>query len=245
LSKADANGNVTYDVINMDTGGSYTQKSITMPATEAATVNLYGACSYPAYAVAPTGATEILGGAVNPVDLSMQADAIALATSFGLTAAAVTDGGAGNVNYPADEQRRVWVIAYKGAGLCAGSLLAEMYVNGVGAPGQWNLSGTAPVWVPTSVSLPPQNPAWDVPTRPMLANEAIATSLFGCMVYRKDMPSVYNPAVTPAAPAAGSTTTSGSSTTQATSAHATFLQNLEAALLAALKAALAQALVQQ
>jgi hypothetical protein len=192
-------GNVSYTVITA-AGAS----QITMPASEAATLNLYGIETYPPYVIAPTDATVLFPGmapgsgpGINPNELSMQADAIVLAVAFGLTAAAVTDGGAGLINYPADEQRRMWVIAYKGYQLCAGLLLAQANAFGVGAPGHWNLTGSSePLWAnDTPTSLPPQSTAWNIPCRPLLSNEKIAVNPFaGFMIYRTDMTSVYNPA---------------------------------------------------
>ena len=172
------NALVSYTVIAKDASGNVIPKQISMPAKEAATVNLYGVHSYPTYVVAPTGAVGSsipgISTPVNPVNLSMQADAIALAQSFGLTATAVSEQ-AMPIIYPADELRRMWMIQYKGLPLNAGLLLAERNANGANAPGHWNLDGAEPNWISaTAASLAPQNPAWDVPCRPLASNEALS-----------------------------------------------------------------------
>jgi hypothetical protein len=227
-ARADANGNVSYLFIAMDASGNVVPATVAMPASEAATVNLYGVHSYPAYVVAPTDATMMVGAvALNSAYLSTQADAVALALTFGMTAADVTDSGQGTINYPADESRRVWVIARKGYQLCAGLLIGEANANGAGAPGHWDFSGAEPNWISDlPSSLPPQNPAWNVPCRPLLANEAIAEyapmGIKSFVIYRTDMVSTFNPA--PTAPPSGGGGLTVDEATTLTSAYALLLK---------------------
>ncbi|MBS1876058.1 MAG: hypothetical protein JSU00_22790 [Acidobacteria bacterium] len=253
---------VQYTVIERDLAGNVTPKSITMTAREAATVNLYGIHSYSQYQIAPTKATtEGIGALINPVNLCLQSDAIALAKSFGLDASAVSESPL-SIVYPAGELRRLWLIQYKGFQLTAGTLLFEMNQNGAGAPGHWNLDGGEPNWISDlPSSLPPQNPAWGTPCRPLQDVEAISVNPFGFMIYRKDRASVYTQSST-AAPAvtlstgsttpsaATTTTTTGTSTTTApasteSSATSDFLARLEQNLLSLFKSALIQTLSQQ
>jgi len=189
---------VSYTTISRDNALNVVVGKITMTAAEAATLNLYGVQAYPTYVVAPTSAfTTDIGTTINPSQLSLQSDAIALAKSFGLDASAVSEQGpASAITYPANEARRMWLIAYKGYQLNAGLLLSEMNANGIGAPGHWNLDTAEPSWIPnTSPQTPlPINPSvWDQPCRGLLGNEGIANTMFGFVVFRTDKISVFNP----------------------------------------------------
>ncbi len=238
---------VQYLAIERDAAGNVEPKWIAMTAREAASVNLYGIHAYPPYQVAPTGATTAgIGAPINPMNLCMYSEALALARSFRLDGSAVSESPL-TIAYPSGELRRLWLIAYKGFQLTAGTMLFEMNQNGAGAPGHWNLEGGEPNWISDlPSSLPPQNPAWPVPCRTLQENEAISTTLFGFMIYRKDKSSVYTqsapattPAVTAPAPAPAP------AVPPASSAQSEFMSRLEQTLLALLKNALVQTLTQK
>lgn len=236
---------VQYLAIERDAAGNVAPKWFTMLAREAATVNLYGIHNYPSYQVAPTGAvTAGIGAPINPVNLCMYADAMALAKSFGGDASAVTESPL-TIAYPADELRRLWLIRYKGFQLTAGTMLFEMNQNGVGSPGHWNLKGGEPNWISDMPSsLPPQNPAWPTPCRALQTVEAISANPFGFMIYRKDLPSVYSQGASGATPASTPAATVPAAPA-APSAQPDFLARLQQSLLAMLQTALIQALSQQ
>lgn len=174
---------------------------VTMSASEAATPNIPGVRTYPAYSVAPTDAAEVsttvpgqTPAPINPATLSLQADALSLAIELGLPGSVLSDGSVNNqaveTVYPADEPRRQWVILFKGGQCYAGTLLAEKYAQGIGAPGSWNLAGPAPVWISSQpASDPPLNSGTLAPPqRALLPNEEIiATALNTYGVERTDL----------------------------------------------------------
>lgn len=126
---------------------------LTVPSTEATSVNLPGHPDFPAYSVAPTQATRSMhfgsytgpSQAVDPGTLSTKAEADTLAALVGAT---VVEASAVNqfwsVNWAA-ETRRDYVLQYKGqsGGPTVGSLLVDMNAKGVGAPGHWSASQLA------------------------------------------------------------------------------------------------------
>src|ERR1700680_1182149 len=64
----------TYKIVAMDQSGGWSIQQLTMPAQEAATVNLPGALSYPPYEVHPSTASRA-GSIINPIYLSFESDA--------------------------------------------------------------------------------------------------------------------------------------------------------------------------
>jgi len=139
---------VAYEVVASGPNNSWVIAPMSMPATEAATVNLTGAVTYPPYLVAPTDATRG-GSTINPVYLSLQSHAMAFQAQFGGTM--LIDEGATPVFpvlYPPDEPRRLWDIVMSGTAVNVGALLLAMNANGVGSPGAWDTTGGQPVWVP-------------------------------------------------------------------------------------------------
>ncbi|HLX46123.1 MAG TPA: hypothetical protein VKR43_21910 [Bryobacteraceae bacterium] len=77
VDTSDPSNVAVYQIVGKDQSGNWTIKQMVIPTSEAATVNLPGAITYPAYTVAPTAATR--GGSfINPNYLSLQADAEAL-----------------------------------------------------------------------------------------------------------------------------------------------------------------------
>ncbi len=123
---------------------------------------------------------------------------MALAAAWGLDASAITQwtpGGPIVFNWGA-EQRRVYQITYTNYQLNVGQYVALMYANGVGAPGHWVFTGPQPVWVTMLPANVPVNlQPWPEPVRTLLPNEALWSGLFGgCVAFRTDMTSSYNPA---------------------------------------------------
>ena len=170
-----------------------------MPAAQAASVNIPGLIAYPAYIIVPTSAA-INGQPINADVLSSYQDAVNLAASWALGSSAVFDGGlaAGPfaILYPAMESRRQWMILFKGAAQNAGVCLAAMYARGIGHPGDWDLSGTEPVWGSApdpadgiTSGIPQPGSQVPVPVRALLPNEQIITTLGGAMIARTDMSS--------------------------------------------------------
>ncbi len=183
--------NATYTIVDI---GSASLQQMTMPATEACTVNIPGVFTYPAYVVAPTDATK--GGApVVPSWFSLQSQALALMAFFG--GSNLVDGGITPVNpiiYPADEPRRMWNFTLNGVPINAGMLMFSEYAHGVGAPGKWDLSSGSPVWIPApspATGLDDIRPPRPIPVRPLLPGEQLIASplgLGGVTVVRTDMP---------------------------------------------------------
>ena len=178
----------TYNVVSAGASG-WTIAPLTIPAIEAASVNLPGAVTYPPYTIAPTDATS--GGAViNPAYLSLEADARALMASLGGTDLNQETGNAAfPIIYPADEPRRIWDFYVNGILCNAGQLLAQMNANGTGAPGKWQITANGPAWVPTPAptGLNDPRPPRPMPVRNLLPNEMLQTGLMGVSVIRTDL----------------------------------------------------------
>jgi hypothetical protein len=194
-STQDANDHttlVTYGYWESQTGPSLpTRASETMTAAEAASVNIPGVRTFPQYVISPSQVTQA-GSGIDPTNLSLFADAVSLAAELGLPASAVADGsftGPFPTVYPAGEQRRLWVLMFKGVANYAGALLAQQYAHGVGAPGSWDVSGPSPVWRSAQpVTEPLLNPTLrPVPQRPLLPNEMLSVTLMGWSVERTDL----------------------------------------------------------
>jgi hypothetical protein len=192
VDASDPSNVAVYKIAGKDaTGNNYAIKQMVIPAQEAATVNLPGAITYPAYVVAPTDVTRA-GVGINPNYLSLQADALALMTLFGATQ--MIDEGTGSAVfptvYPPDEPRRMWDIIFKGQPLNVGLMLLQQNANGVGAPGSWDWSSSDPMW--TAAPAPPtglndtRQPR-DMPVRDLLANEKFQIGLMGVSIVRTDL----------------------------------------------------------
>jgi hypothetical protein len=180
----------TYQIVTTDQTNAWVVASMTVPAQEAATVNLTGAVSYPPYVVAPTDATR--GGSVlNPVYLSLESQAQTFMAQFGATT--VIDEGATPefpAVYPPDEPRRLWDIVINGIAVNAGALLLAMNAGGVGAPGAWDSTGGQPAWVPAAPAPTGANdtrPPRPMPVRSLLPNEKLQAGLMGVSVVRTDL----------------------------------------------------------
>ena len=179
-----------YKIACRDLIDGWTLKQMVIPSQEAATVNLPGAMVYPAYAVAPTGATRG-GSPINPNYLSLESEARALMATLGATA--LVEQGITPVfpvAYPADEPRRMWAIVVNGRAENAGNLLLNMNSKGVGAPGRWDFSSGELVWVPAPAppaGLDDARPPRDMPLRDLLPNEKFQMGLMGLSVIRTDL----------------------------------------------------------
>lgn len=179
-----------YKILSRDQNGNWGLRQMVLPATEAATVNLTGAITYPPYVIPPTQATRG-GSGIDAEYLSLEADARAVMAETGGTS--VVDGGNSTVFpvvYPASEPRRVWDVMFKGQPLNAGLLLLAKNAKGVGAPGRWNTSGSDAVWVPdppAPTGLDDTRQPRDLPLRDLLPNEKLQTGLMGVGIVRTDL----------------------------------------------------------
>lgn len=190
VSSSAQNRTVSYHVATRDQNGSEILQQVVMPAEEAATVNLPGAVQYPPYVVAPTLATR--GGSIlNPVYLSLESDAEALMTELGGSSLQQEEFPPFTPDYPADEPRRPWEFLLRGQLYNVGALLARRNAQGIGAPGHWDLSSPAPVWVPDPNGLAGADdarPPWEMPLRDLLPNEKLGTDFMGIpCVQRTDL----------------------------------------------------------
>lgn len=182
---------VSYRVIVRD-GNQWNFQDLTIPASEAATVNLTGAFRYPEYIVAPTSATRG-GGSINPVYLSLEADARALAAGFGVEQ--IGDEGVSTVfpvTYPPDEPRRLWYFMFRGRAVNVGALLYNRNKQGIGWPGQWDVSSGVPEWVPRPEGPTGEDdtrPSRPMPVRDLLPNEQLQAGLMGVGITRTDLAS--------------------------------------------------------
>lgn len=170
-------------------GGTWILLQMILPAAEAATVNLPGAVAYPQYTVAPTGTTSGSAG-VDAMYLSLESDAQALMTALGGTGLVAETGNAVfPIFYPANEPRRIWDFYVDGVICNAGTLLSQMNANGIGAPGNWQMTTNGPVWIsePAPTGLNDTRPARPMPVRNLLANEILQTGLMGVSVIRTDL----------------------------------------------------------
>lgn len=164
-------------------------------AADASTVNLPGLPTFQPYVVAPSGA--FLQGTpthlANANILSTMAQATALAAELGVSTNQIMEELAGAVIYPADDPRRVLVIAWgtDSHHVSVGDLLVQKNAKGLGYPGHWDLSGADPVFVfdslddgiSTGANTLPLVP---VPLRPLMPNEQIKPAGLVSMVYRTD-----------------------------------------------------------
>lgn len=179
-----------YKIAAPDQNGVWALRQMVLPAQEAATVNLPGAVTYAPYAIAPTQ-TSTGGALIDPVYLSLEADAQALMTTLGGSGLVAETGNAAfPILYPPDEPRRVWDFTVNGVSCNAGTLLAAEHANGIGAPGSWQTTATGPAWVPAPPALTGVNdarPARPMPLRDLLPNETLQAGLMGVSVVRTDL----------------------------------------------------------
>jgi hypothetical protein len=192
IDVSEPNSVVNYQMIGQDSTGTWVVLPYTMPASEAATVNIPGVVSYPPYVIEPTNATRG-GSAINPAYLSLESDARTV--MLALSGTGLFDDGATTVLpniYPPDEPRRSWSFLWNGRALNVGQLLIQQNVKGVGAPGHWDVSSGSPVWV--ADPLPPSGlddtrPPRPMPVRALLPDEQLQAGPmgFGVQVLRRDL----------------------------------------------------------
>jgi hypothetical protein len=186
-----------YRVVARDANGNWAVRQLVIPAAEAAAVNLPGRIAYPAYVVRPTNATRTgPGGLVpqplNPDYLSSMDDAQRMMAEVG--GSAVVEefplGGGFGTYFPAEEDRRLWEVVVKGRRINAGFLLKDRNSGGVGAPGQWDLSGEVPAWMPAPAGpsgVDDTRPLREIPVRDLLPFEQLQPTLMGASVIRTDL----------------------------------------------------------
>jgi hypothetical protein len=182
--------NVTlYNIAARGSDGQWGVRQLVIPSAEAVAVNLPGAVKYPTYIVPPTQATRG-GSIISAIYMSLEGEARELMADIGGTGIHDEILASFPTIYPANEPRRVWLITFKGSSVNAGLLLLAKNANGVGAPGQWDLSGAEPVWVPD----PPaptgegdSRPPRPLPIRPLLPNERFHQGLMDVQIERTDL----------------------------------------------------------
>jgi hypothetical protein len=184
--------NVTvYKILGRDQNFNWAITEMVMLSSEAASANLPGALTYPAYVITPSEVTRA-GTGINPLYLSLESDAQALMAVVGGTGL-LDEGSGGGVFptvYPANEPRRLWDIVFEGHPVNVGALLALEYANGIGAPGSWDSSSGEPVWIPAPAAptgLDDVRAPRDMPVRDLLPNEKIQAGLMGVSILRTDL----------------------------------------------------------
>jgi len=181
--------NVTYQMLDSQSNII----KVTMPISEASTLNLPGHPDYPPYAPAKSMAKFALSGIPIPFGVSNLSDAQALVKTFGLTAAAIFDEMAsfaseGAITWPADDARRSYGITFvSGAVEEVARLIAQQNANGVGAPGGW-IKDAAGNWSWRSglASDSATTSVMPVPIVPLTADEHIVVGPFGPMIVVDD-----------------------------------------------------------
>jgi hypothetical protein len=180
--------------------GKYGQ--FTMPAYQAASVNIPGLNPLPNYVVAPTPATSN-GGPFNPVYLVSPEDAIKLAAEWGLTvtAAELVDQTPELGFLANGETRRQWAVPFNGQNIPAGPAIAQQNAHGLNADGSWSTNGSwsllgSPNWIPGAqlvdgISAGQPTSTVPVPQRNILGNEVVVKTLMG---YQIEEPGLVPPA---------------------------------------------------
>ena len=201
LDTAAKSGHTTYATLETNSDGSYTDPPkfvpLYLPVVIASTVNLPPDPSeFPAWDPPPSDALIISGGiavsGINPTYLSTAVQADDLYAEFGkFTTGGVQlwtpDPGPGNIHvqYGVDP-RREYQFVFKTQMVTVGLLLANMYANGVGAPGSWDTSGAEPRWIPALPPvLPPNFKVTSVPMRRLLKGEAFDVLAVGGLMIQK------------------------------------------------------------
>lgn len=200
-STAKPDGTYEYNVLGRNHLGLPTLEKKTMLGKDARVVNLTGGTEYPTYVVEPTNGYQDLGSwghaSINPVYLSTKEQAEELMkewTDLGLNCHDLHEQNDPNFPYvwPDDEERRVWIFTCDGAGdtgwVYPGVALADKNAEGVGHPGEWDLSdmeAEGPKWLPDED--PPEQPADPnnvivMPLRDLKDNERLILASAGMTV---------------------------------------------------------------
>lgn len=179
-----------YQTVALDKSDKPAYVSFTLPGEQAASVNLAGNRHYDKYVPAPTGTTQFgFTGAqipVDPANLVTPTQAASIASVLGGTVQEFESARA-PLSYPPNEDRRWFLIDFgNNVLLQAGYLVAQMYGNGVGAPGHWVNTPGDPHWVSDFVPPAPVNnllPEVSYPMRQLNADEHfIQTGLGGSVI---------------------------------------------------------------
>jgi len=171
-------------------------------------VNIEGAGPFPPNMLAPTHASSRGqgGNPYNPLYLSLEADVRSLMDE--LKGKDLVEEGQNRFNpifYPPEELRREWEFTIpNGVKVNAGALLFIRNMQGIGAPGHWDLSHPNPSWVAEHPTPDLTQGPWGPPCRPLDPNESIGpTGIFGAATLITTTPDAPNS--TPAAAADGYT----------------------------------------
>jgi len=195
---------VVYDYFDFNTRSF---KKMKLSASEAATPNLPGQYTYPAYVIMPTSAVmnDPDGGktTLNPKILCYRTEAEEIAKELGADTVVQSQAfttGPFTIDWN-KEHRRIWLIRLGSNYLSAAALVQAKAKNGVGAPGKWQiLESGQPVWIPEPLETGEHDPRPEVPVpcRPLAENEALYLGHpMKVIVYRTDMESEYNQAAAP------------------------------------------------
>lgn len=178
---------VTYNVLVNNT---FT--TISIPASDAATVNLTGRYDYPAYSPASTVAVSN-GTAVSPSTIIAESDVKTLVTELitaGYTNCTYAQDETISTTWGTETRRRFIITVAEGVGCDAALLLADKYTAGVGAPGHWvMIAGSAPIWVVDAQDDgSTAGTATPVPVRLLLSNETLVIGWAGlASIVRTDL----------------------------------------------------------
>lgn len=192
--------------------GQVVRQTLTLSAADAATVNIWGIHSYPAWNPPPSNVTHF-GGPVAPAELCTPKEANELAWELDpqgtlgikdhvtVIELQFDDGSNTGYMYPPDEERRVCMFQYRGNWLSCGKMIKNKYAAGVGAPGRWDMTSAAePLWVstqPISIAPPTLKPV-PVPQRELDASQEkplVTSAGMGFVVVREGDPN-FNPQAT-------------------------------------------------
>lgn len=173
---------------------NYNVVPLVMSVQESITFNFVGHHAYPPYSPAPFVGASFNGGPFPNVPVSTRVEAEALAVDLGLDASLITDfmdqfHGTFPITYNPADMRRAWLLN----GVAVGTLLAEKYANGVGAPGhwssQWDVTQPRPTWIadiPSNAAAPGAK-VLGVPLGPIDADEKVVNlGLLGLVLQKPD-----------------------------------------------------------
>lgn len=171
--------------------GSLALTQMSLPESEAATVNIPPvAATYTAYVPAPTAATRN-GQPISPRLLSLESEADAIARAAGGSNVAI-EAAQGTTDDYATDPRRMWGFDLSGQHYNAGQLLAAQRARGVDAngnpaPGTWDTSSGLLSWVFAPISTAADNRApVAMPLRALHSNEAVTMGIGGIQITQSD-----------------------------------------------------------
>ncbi len=201
LDTAAKSGHTTYETLKTDAQGAYIDPPsfvpMYLPVVIAATVNLPpGPSEFPAWDPPPSDALIVSGGVpvsgIDPMYLSDAVQADDLYADFeqfstGGVQLWTPDPGPGNIHVEyGTDPRREYQFVFKTQLCTVGLLLKQMYVNGVGAPGNWDTSGEEPRWIPEPPPvLPSTFKVTPMPMRKLLAGESFDILPVGGLMIQK------------------------------------------------------------